>query len=110
MELRWTVVKHEDEDRGEEEAVVVLEGSASATSAAQLAEELCALTAALQANRPTIDFSRVSGDVDALLASLLSAIRDGRAPELALSGLTQHQLRVLEYLGLFAAPGEPGRA
>jgi hypothetical protein len=51
--------------------------------------------------RVSVDVSQCSGAIDLLIPRLLESLRDeGGHVQVSLSGLTQHQRRLLSYLGL----------
>ena len=99
MDLRWS--SHRRDLYGT--VVVVLEGNAQAQLARSLAEEILELAKAEDADRLELNLAHCTGDLDAMVVTLLRELRGHRSPEVALTGLTQHQLRLLGYLG-FGAP------
>jgi hypothetical protein len=99
MDLRWqTQVRDLDGT-----VVVVLEGRAQAAAGPELAERLLRLAHEAGAERVELNVGRCSGDLDMLVVGLLRELKGRHAPAVALTGLTQHQLRLLDYLGF----GEP---
>jgi hypothetical protein len=101
MELRWTT-QWRDLDGV---MVVRLEGMAGAQAAQALAQDLSRLAHEQDLERLELNVARCSGDLDSLVLRLLGELRNHEL-RVALTGLTQHQLRLLGYLG-FADMSSP---
>jgi len=84
-----------------------LEGALDTGSAAELARAICQAAREQAAERVEVSFAHCGGNLDLAVPALLRCLREQEgAPGMALTGLTQHQLRVLGYLG-FDEAGEP---
>jgi hypothetical protein len=83
-----------------------LEGVVDAGSATELARAICQAAREQAAERVEVSFAHCGGDLDLAVPALLRCLREREeAPGVVLTGLTQHQLRVLGYLG-FDEAGE----
>ena len=73
------------------------------------AERLVHVICASGLGRVAVSFAQSSGDLDVVLPRVVEALALRHdAPEVTLEGLTRHQLRLLDYLGLGQGPSARG--
>jgi hypothetical protein len=103
MEPRFLVRRRHREGR----CLLDLDGWLDPASAPLLAKEICQAARELAVAHVEVSFAHSAGELDLTVPALLRCLRERTgAPTVELTGLTQHHLRLLGYLG-FEGAGEP---
>lgn len=105
MEPRFLVRRRHREGR----CLLDLEGWLDPAVAPLLAKEICQAAREQAVGRVEVSFAHCEGELDLTVPALLRCLRERtEAPTVELTGLTQHQLRLLGYLG-FEEASDPER-
>lgn len=105
MEPRFLVRRRRREGR----CLLDLEGRLDPDAAPRLAKEICQAAREEAVRRVEVSFAHCGGELELTVPALLRCLRErSEAPTVELTGLTQHHLRLLGYLG-FEEASDPER-
>lgn len=86
--------------------VLQLEGELDTAATPELARAICQAAREQEVDRVEVCFAHCGGELELTVPALLRCLREREdAPGVELTGLTQHQMRLLGYLGFDEAGG-----